>query len=99
VTKVGDPHLRRALVEMTRGLCQWQPYFGAYRDGLEKRGKHHGVATVATARKVNGVLFALMRDQSEFCPVDAQGRPILPWASIHSKQKATTNMDSSKDNA
>jgi transposase len=77
VTKVGDPHLRRALVEMTRGLCQWQPYFGAYREGLEKRGKHRGVATVATARKVNGVLFALMRDQSAFCPVDAAGRPIL----------------------
>jgi transposase len=99
VTKVGDPHLRRALVEMTRGLCQWQPYFGAYRDGLEKRGKHRGVATVATARKVNGVLFALMRDQSEFCPVDAAGRPILPRASIRGKQKATTNMDPGKDSA
>jgi transposase len=99
VTKVGDPHLRRALVEMTRGLCRWQPYFGTYREGLEKRGKHHGVATVATARKVNGVLFALMRDQSEFRPVDAQGRPIPPRASIRGTKKATTNMDSSKAKA
>ena len=99
VTKVGDPHLRRALVEITRGLCQWQPYFGAYRAGLEERGKHHGVATVATARKVNGVLFALMRDQSEFRPVDAQGRLVLPRASIRDQQKATTNMDPSEASA
>jgi hypothetical protein len=99
VTKVGDPHLRRALVEMTRGLCQWQPYFGVYKAHLEKRGKHSGVATVATARKVNGVLFALMRDQSEFQPVDAEGKPMPPLDSIRGKQKATTNMDSSKDNA
>jgi transposase len=99
VTKVGDPHLRRALVEMTRGLCHWQPYFGAYREGLEKRGKHHGVATVATARKVNGVLFALMRDQSEFQPVDAQGRPMLALGCIRDTKKATTNMDPGKATA
>jgi hypothetical protein len=96
VTKVGDAHLRRALVEMTRGLCQWQPYFGDYREGLEQRGKHKGVATVATARKVNGVLFALMRDQSAFCPVDSEGKPILPQRSIRNKKKATPNMDPSK---
>lgn len=96
VTKVGDAHLRRALVEMTRGLCQWQPYFGDYREGLEQRGKHKGVATVATARKVNGVLFALMRDQSAFCPVDSEGKPILPQTSIRNKKKATPNMDPSK---
>jgi transposase len=99
VTKVGDSHLRRTLVDITRGLCQWQPYFGDYRESLEKRGKHHGVATVATARKVNGVLFALLRDQSEFRPVDAKGRPIRPRTSLGVKQKATTNMDSSKDSA
>jgi transposase len=91
VTKVGDPHLRRALVEITRGLCQWQPYFGQYKQHLEARGKHPGVATVATARKINGVLFALMRDQSVFQPLDAQGRLVYPLASIRGKGKATTS--------
>ena len=90
VTKVGDPHLRRALVEITHGLCQWQPYFGRYKQRLEARGKHPGVALVATARKVNGVLFALMRDQSQFQPVDAHGRPVPPRGSIRGKKKATT---------
>ena len=99
VTKVGDPHLRRALVEITRGLCQWQPYFGQYRDRLEERGKHHGVATVATARKVNGVLFALMRDQSEFRPTNAQGHPLAPISSIRGKQKATPDSGPRKDSS
>jgi transposase len=98
VTKVGDPHLRRALVEITRGLCQWQPYFGQYKQRLEARGKHPGVALVATARKVNGVLFALMRDQGLFQPVDAQGRPVSPRGSIRGKRKATTG-GPSKDSA
>jgi transposase len=87
VTKVGDSHLRRALVELTHGLCQWQPYFGQYCARLQRRGKHRGVAIVATARKANGVLFALMRDQSEFQPLDKQGHPIPPVASIGGKRK------------
>ena len=99
VTKVGDSHLRSALIEMTLGLCQWQPYFGDYKDGLKARGKHPGVATVATARKVNGVLFALMRDQAKFHPIDAQGRFVAPRGSLRGKGKATTDMDSSKADA
>ena len=86
------------LVEITRGLCQWQPYFGRYKQRLEARGKHPGVALVATARKANSVLFALMRDQSLFAPIDAQGRPVPPRGSIRGKGKATTG-GPSKDSA
>jgi transposase len=96
VTKVGDSHFRAALIELTRGLCQWQPYFGDYRARLEARGKHPGVAVVATARKVNNVLFALMRDQTVFDPRDARGRPIQPRASTRDKGKATIDIGSSK---
>lgn len=94
VTKVGDPYLRDALVQLTHSLAFWQPYFGKYKARLKKRGKHPGVATVATARKVNGVLFALMRDGSEFHPVDAQGR-LIPARNSVIKETAT-DMDSSK---
>lgn len=99
ITKVGDPHLRGALVELTRGLCQWQPYFGDYRSRLEARGKHLGVATVATARKVNGVLFALMRDQADFNPRDARGRTVTPPLCLRDEEKATTDIGSSKASA
>jgi transposase len=96
ITKVGDPHLRRALIDIAYGLCQWQPYFSAYRDRLEARGKHRHVANVATARKANGVLFALMRDQTLFEPVDHQGRPVPPRRSM---RKATTGIGPSKADA
>jgi transposase len=94
VTKVGDPHLRDALVQLTRSVALWQPYFGDYKAKLKKRGKHAGVATVATARKVNGVLFALMRDQSDFHPTDAHGNLIPPRNST--QRETATDMDSSK---
>jgi transposase len=92
VTKEGDSHLRRALVEMAHGMCQWQPYFGAYKTRLERHGKPPGVAAVATARKLNGVLFALMRDQAPFEPLDAHGRPVPPAPGLK-KQKATADRD------
>lgn len=96
VTKVGDPHLRSALIELTRGLCSWQPYFADYKAHLESRGKHPAVATVATARKVNGVLFALMRDQADFDPQRARGRSSLPRASIIVEPEATIDIGSSE---
>ena len=93
VTKVGDPHLRSALVDIALGLCLWQPCFRDYKAGLIARGKHPNVATVATARKVNGVLFALLRDQAEFDPQLAKARspraPVRPG-----QEKATTNIGS-----
>ena len=99
VTKVGDPYLRSALIQLTRSLCQWQPYFGKYQAHLIARGKHPGVAIVATARKANGVLFALMRDQSEFDPRDEQGRPILPRTSVRDPGKETPDRGSCKAKA
>lgn len=99
VTKVGDPYLRSALIQLTRSLCQWQPYFGKYYAHLIARGKHQGVAIVATARKANGVLFALMRDQSEFDPRDEQGRPILPRTSVRDPGKETPDRGSCKAKA
>jgi len=99
VTKVGDPYLRSALIQITRSLCHWQPYFGQYYAYLIERGKHPGVAIVATARKANGVLFALMRDQSEFDPRDEQGRPILSRTSVRDPGKETPDRGSCKAKA
>lgn len=95
ITRVGDPHLRNALVQLTRSLLLWQPYFDIYCRKLKNRGKHHNVALVATARKVNGVLFALMRDQAVFDPRDQQGRPVSPRRTTR-KIKVTANRDPSK---
>lgn len=96
VTKVGDPHLRSALVDIALGLCLWQPCFRDYKAGLIARGKHPNVATVATARKVNGVLFALLRDQAEFDPQLAKARSPRARPSGQGKEKRQPTLAQSK---
>jgi transposase len=93
VTKEGDPHLRCALVDIAHGLARWQTCFSDYRTGLIARGKHPNVATVATARKANGVLFALMRDQSEFDPDLTKTQSARSLTQVDQK-KATTSIGS-----
>lgn len=71
ITKTGNARMRRLLVQVavgmmrvkkasTRRLWEWAERLS------ERRGKK--VAAVALARKVAGVLFAMMRDGSEFKP-------------------------------
>jgi transposase len=62
VTKVGDVHIRRALMATLEGLILHQPILGAYYLKL-KTTKPVGVARVATARRANGLLWATLRDQ------------------------------------
>ena len=96
VTKEGDPHLRTALVDIAHGPARWQPCFADYRARLVARGKHPNVATVATARKANGVLFALMRDQTEFDPQLAKTRVSRPCPSDQGKRKRQPTLAQSK---
>jgi transposase len=96
VTKAGDPHLRCALVGIALGLCQWQPCFRDYKAQLIARGKHPNVATVATARKVNGVLFALLRDQAEFDPRMTKARTGGESAPGKDKEKRQPTLAQSK---
>ena len=57
-----------------RGL---DPYFGDYYDSLRARGKHHYVAVSGCARKLCGVILAVLRERRSYEP-----RP-----SIRSQQK------------
>jgi len=62
VTKVGDVHLRRALMNALYTLLLHQPVLRQYYHKLAK-SKPAGVARVATARRATGILWATMRDQ------------------------------------
>jgi len=62
ITKVGDVHLRRALMAVTDRLILHQPILQAYYHRL-KQAKSRGVARVATARRATGILWATVRDQ------------------------------------
>ena len=62
ITKAGDVYLRRALNNMFGGLILHQPILSAYYHRL-KQTKKSGVARVATLRRINGIVWATVRDQ------------------------------------
>ncbi|MES0385799.1 MAG: IS110 family transposase [Hyphomicrobium sp.] len=62
IVKVGDVHLRRALMNALYTLRLHQPVLRRYYHQLTQ-SKPAGVASVATARRATGILWATMRDQ------------------------------------
>jgi transposase len=63
ILKAGDVYLRRALMSAMATLILHQPVLRRYDQKLQIT-KPAGVARVATARKMNDILWAILRDQS-----------------------------------
>lgn len=72
IVKVGDVYLRRALMNAVTTLLLHQPILGRYHRKLCRK-KHPGVARVATARKMAGILWATLRDQYPVSLISCQG--------------------------
>ena len=77
MSKRGSAPLRDALMTAADKARQRDPYFGDYYDSLVARGKHHCVAVSGCARKLCGVILAVLRER----------RPYEPRPSIQSQQK------------
>ena len=77
MAKRGSAPLRNALMTAADGARRFDPYFGDYYDSLRARGKHHYVAVSGCARKLCGVILAVLRER----------RPYEPRPSIQSQQK------------
>ena len=68
MSKRGSSYLRYALLNAADIARQHDPYFGDYYDALKARGKHHYVALSGVARKLCGVILAIMRDRRPYEP-------------------------------
>ena len=77
MSKRGPAGLRDALMTAADKARIYDPYFGDYYESLRARGKHHYVAVSACARKLCGVILAVLRER----------RPYEPRPSIQSQQK------------
>lgn len=69
ITKAGPPAVRSALVQAAWNLRRTRPKdpIAIWANGIEqRRGKF--IATVAVARKIAGILFAIWRDGSVYSP-------------------------------
>lgn len=78
MSKRGSGHLRYALMNAADRARMHDPYFGDYYDSLIARGKHHYVAVSGVARKLAGVILAVMKEQ----------RPYEPRPSVQSQKAA-----------
>lgn len=72
VVKTGDVYLRRAWINALSTLILHQPVLRRYYHQL-CRTKPPGVALVATVRKANGIVWAILRDQSSHTLIFRQG--------------------------
>lgn len=77
MSKRGPAGLRYALMMSADKARMFDPYFGDYYDSLKARGKHHYVAVSGCARKLCGVILAVLREK----------RPYEPRPSIQSQQE------------
>ena len=76
MSKRGSSHLRNALMTAADRARMYDPYFGEYYEHLTKRrGKHHYVALSAVARKLCGVILALLRERRTY-----ERRSPVPYA-------------------
>ena len=67
------------------------PYFGDYYDSLKARGKHHYVAVSGCARKLCGVILAVLRERRPYEPRPRCNRSRSGgiWAELRQKTDET----------
>lgn len=68
ISREGSVQLRRAIIEIGRGLSQHDPEFSEYRQRLLADHKPPAVAAVAVGRRAHRLAFAMMRDGQPYDP-------------------------------
>lgn len=66
MSKRGSPYLRRALYTAAGVAAFHDPELSAYYQRLRKRGKHHGVAVGAIARKLCHIVFSVLSENRPY---------------------------------
>ena len=80
MSKRGSAHLRRILMLCADAARRSDDYFRVYYDSLRARDKHHYVAVSAVARKLCGVILAVLRERRPYeCREPIQStKPLTP---------------------
>lgn len=68
LSKRGSPYLRRALWQAAFVASFHDPALSLHYQQLRKRGKAHGTAVGAVARKLTHIIFAILRDNKPYVP-------------------------------
>ena len=68
ISKRGSPYLRRAIWLAAIVAAFKDPALSNYYQTLRNRGKAHGTAVGAVARKLTNIIFAVLRDNKAYIP-------------------------------
>ena len=68
ISKRGSPYLRRAIWLAASVAAFKDPALSVYYQKLRQRGKAHGTAIGAVARKLTNIIFAVLRDNKAYIP-------------------------------
>ena len=68
LSKRGSPYLRRAIWLASTVAAFKDPALSVYYTNLRNRGKAHGTAMGAVARKLTNIIFAVLRDNKPYIP-------------------------------
>lgn len=68
LSKRGSPYLRRAIWQAAFVASFHDPALSVHYQKLRNRGKAHGTAVGAVARKLTHIIFAILRDQKPYEP-------------------------------
>src|SRR5699024_12408638 len=68
LSKRGSPYLRRALWQAAFVASNHDPALSLHYQKLRNRGKAHGTAVGAVARKLTHIVFAILRDNKPYEP-------------------------------
>lgn len=68
ISKRGSPYLRRAIWLAANVAAFKDPALSLYYQKLRQRGKAHGTAIGAVARKLTNIIFAVLRDNKAYVP-------------------------------
>jgi len=68
LSKRGSPYLRRAIWQAAFVACFHDPALSLHYQRLRGRGKAHGTAVGAVARKLTHIIFAILRDDKPYEP-------------------------------
>jgi hypothetical protein len=95
ISREGSAELREAIIELGKGLSQFDPEFASYKQQLISDGKKRAIAAVAVGHRAHRLAFAMLRtqlpyDEGRWATSVATGRSVMAQASGEAHQNDVT---------
>jgi transposase len=95
ISREGSVELREAIIELGKGLSQFDPDFAHYKRRLVSDGKKRSIAAVAVGHRAHRLAFSMLRsqrpyDEAHWARSVATGRSVMANAPIGTHQNDVT---------